>query len=289
MCFSDKKDLMRLNFSLVLAGFLAVSLLHGQAPRRRRDPAMVRTNPLGHSEQLVAQGREIYNRTCTVCHGLEGTLGDRGPALAGVRRYLRITDDDLFDAIRKGIAGTEMPPSGLAPNDAWKVVAYIRSLRATAFEAFVKGDVARGQQVFWGKGRCGECHLIQGRGGLAGPDLSSIGAERTLSFLREALTKPRPHIPRGYQPVEIVTAEGKTISGILKNEHNFSLQVLDTTNNKLELLTREEVRQVSYKQESLMPGDFDKKLAPAEFQDLLAFLSRQTAYRVRPEETEDDQ
>jgi len=88
--------------------------------------------------------------------------------------------------------------------------------------------------------------------------------------------------------VEIVTAEGKTISGILKNEHNFSLQVLDTTNNKLELLTREEVRQVNYKKESLMPGDFDKKLAPAEFQDLLAFLSRQTAYRVRPEETEDD-
>src|SRR5262249_5471505 len=220
---------------------------------------------------------------------LEGAVGDRGPALAGVRRYLRFTDDDLFEAIRNGIAGTEMPPSGLAPNDAWKVVAYIRSLRATAFESFVKGDVARGQQVFSGKGRCNQCHMIRGRGGLAGPDLSSVGAERTLSLIREALTKPRPHVPRGYQPVEIVTVAGRTISGILKNEHNFSLQVLDTTNNKLELLTRDEVRQVNYKKESLMPGDFDKKLAPAELQDLLAFLSRQTAYRVRPEESEEDQ
>ncbi len=280
---------MRLKVTLILAGVLAVSILDAQAPRRARERSMGGRNPLGHSEAVVAQGREIYNRTCTVCHGLEGTVGDRGPALAGVRRYLRTSDSDLFEAIRNGIAGTEMPPSGLPPHDVWKVVAYIRSLRASASDAFVKGDVARGQRVFWEKGRCGDCHTIGGRGGLAGPDLSNAGAERTLSFIREALTKPRPHIPRGYRPVEIVTIDGKTISGILKNEHNFSLQVLDTANNKLELLTRDEVRQVNYKNDSLMPGDFDKKLAPAEFQDLLAFLSRQTAYRVRAEETEDDQ
>jgi len=37
----------------------------------------------------IAEGRRIYNRSCTVCHGLDGAVGDRGPALAGTRRYLR--------------------------------------------------------------------------------------------------------------------------------------------------------------------------------------------------------
>src|SRR5574341_416294 len=117
--------------AILLAGILCASLLAAQAPRRRgRTPAS--TNPLGRSEQVIAQGREIYNRSCTVCHGLDGAVGDRGPALAGTRRYLRTSDLDLFEAIRNGIPGTEMPPSGLPEADTWKVVAYIRGLRATA-------------------------------------------------------------------------------------------------------------------------------------------------------------
>ena len=35
----------------------------------------------------VAEGRKLYNRDCTICHGLEGTVGDRAPALAGDRRF----------------------------------------------------------------------------------------------------------------------------------------------------------------------------------------------------------
>ena len=265
----------------LLAVILGCSLL-AQAPRYRARP-IGKPNPLGSSEQVIAQGRDLYNRTCTVCHGLEGTEGDRGPALAGMRRYLRTTNQDLFEAIRNGIAGTEMPPSGLSENDAWKAVAYIRSLRATASDAFVKGDVPHGQAIFRGKGRCSECHMIRGRGGILGPDLSNIGGERRLSVLRDALTKPRPHIPRGYQPVEIVTADGQTISGILKNEDNFSLQLLDT-DGKLQLLTRNELRDIRYKQQSLMPANYDRILTPSELQDLLAFLSRQAAYKMQQEQ-----
>jgi mono/diheme cytochrome c family protein len=45
------------------------------------------------------------------------------------------------------------------------VAAYIRSLRATASDAFVPGDVAHSEEIFRGKGRCGECHMIRGRNG----------------------------------------------------------------------------------------------------------------------------
>src|SRR5437870_11152637 len=127
---------------------------------------------------LLAQGegQELYNRTCTACHGYDGAPGERAPGLAASgRRYLRTSEQDLFDAIEKGIPGTMMPASGLSEADARRVAAYIRSLRGTAADAPAKGDAARGEQIFWGKGGCNGCHMLQGKGGLSGPDLSNLG------------------------------------------------------------------------------------------------------------------
>src|SRR5437763_16169091 len=105
------------------------------------------TNPVGGNEQAIAQGRELYNRTCTVCHGLNGAAGDRAPALGGGRSYVIRTDAGIFDAIKNGIAGSAMPASGLQTIEIWKIVAYIRSLRATASDAFVAGDTVRGERI----------------------------------------------------------------------------------------------------------------------------------------------
>ena len=134
-----------------------------------------------------------------------------------------------------------MPASGLQPMEIWKIVAYIRSLRATASDAFVPGDVAGGERIFWEKGRCGTCHMIRGRGGISGPDLSNLAGERTLAAIRDALTKSRLQIPRGYQPVEVVTLDGRKITGIAKNDNNFSLQLLDSQ-DRLQLFTSDELR-----------------------------------------------
>jgi hypothetical protein len=37
---------------------------------------------------------------------------------------------------------------------------------------------------------------------------------------------------------------------------------------------RDQLREVIYEPKSLMPTDYDKRLAPDEFEDLLTFLSR---------------
>jgi putative heme-binding domain-containing protein len=121
--------------------------------------------------------------------------------------------------------------------------------------------------------------MIRGRGGILGPDLSSIGAERTLRQIRAALTQPQRQIPDGYRPVDVVTSNGTRISGVLKNENNFSLQILDT-HEKLQLFTRDELREVHYRTASFMPAHYDKTLGSAGFEDLLAFLSRQARDKV---------
>jgi len=153
----------------------------------------------------------------------------------------------------------------------------------------VRGDVAHGDKIFWSKGRCAECHMIRGRGGILGPDLSNIGGEQPLSAIRESLTKTKQQIPRGYQPVEVVTADGRRLSGIAKNDNNFSMQLLDNQ-GRLDLFTRDELREVIYDRRSLMPSDFETTLTTAELRDLLAFLSRQAIQGAeRPEENDEEQ
>ena len=185
--------------ALFLSGGSASFQLLAQARGSGRRLRQTSTNPLGRGQEVIEAGRQLYNSTCTVCHGMEGTVGDRGPALAATRRYLRTSDDDLFGAIKNGIPGTLMPALGAPENEVWKIVAYIRSLRATASDEFVPGNADHGREVFQAKGRCAECHMIQGRGGLLGPDLSNIGAERSLRtrFAGSFLTKPgHLNIPR---------------------------------------------------------------------------------------------
>jgi putative heme-binding domain-containing protein len=239
--------------------------------------------------QAVAEGEKIYNQTCTSCHGRAGAGGELGPPIATPnRRYLRRTDPEVFDAIKNGISGTQMPPFGsrMPDDDIWKITAYIHGLRGTAIDAPAQGNVANGEAIFWGKGQCGSCHMIKAKGSILGPDLSNLAGQRKVVSIVDALTKERHAIMadggthdstllplQTYQPVRVTTNDGKVINGILKNEDSFSLQVL-SRDEKLHLLKRAAVKEVYYEPKSLMPTDYDKRLTPAEFQDLMAFLTR---------------
>lgn len=223
-------------------------------------------------------GHELYNRSCTQCHGLDGAAGDRAPALGAQRRYLRSTSEELFEAIKIGIRGTAMPGSPLPETDVRKIVDYVHSLRATAVDLDVPGNAANGRQVFETKANCARCHMVNGRGGILGPDLSNIGAERSLAAIRDALTVPKPVPPRGFQPVKVTTLKGMTFEGIVKNQHNTSFQILGL-DNKLHLLTAGMIKEMIYQPKSIMPSNLDKSLTPAELLDLLAYLSRQARSR----------
>jgi putative heme-binding domain-containing protein len=115
--------------------------------------------------------------------------------------------------------------------------------------------------------------MIDGQGGILGPDLSNIGAERSARDLRTALTTKRPSIPPGYQPVRLTTVTGEKIDGVVKNEDNFSLQVMDR-DYRIHLIKRSEVQRIEYPKESLMPFQYGRTLGTENLQDLLAFLSR---------------
>lgn len=151
----------------------------------------------------VAEGRVLYNRSCTMCHGVDGAVGDRAPALGAGRGDARVTDPELFDSIKHGIKGTLMPALPLKEEDTNKIVAFIQSLRATAIDVPVTGSVEKGRAVFFGKGKCADCHMNRGEGGIAGPELTDLGTSRKLDDIRLALTEGKPLPSRGWQAVTV--------------------------------------------------------------------------------------
>jgi cytochrome c oxidase cbb3-type subunit III len=269
--------------SLLFSG-LTLSAQRGGPPA-----SGAKANPAIGNREAIAEGEKLYNETCTSCHGKDGKGGELGPPVASQnRRYLRRTDDELFDAVKNGISGTQMPPfSGQFTDDqVWRITAYLRGLRGTASDTPVSGNVAGGEALFWGKATCGSCHMIKGKGAILGPDLSNLGGTRKVQDIVDALTKEKHRIAAdggthdatlvpntSYQPVRVTMKDGKVVNGILKNEDSFSLQVLGKDDLNLYRFKRQDVK-VFYDPQSLMPHDWDKRLSPAEFQDLMAFLSR---------------
>ena len=276
------------SFAMLAAAAIAIATAHLAAQRGGGAPAGP-TNPAIGNPAAIQQGESLYSQNCTRCHGKDGAAGEMAPAVAAPsRRYNRTSDAQVFDAIKNGIPLTAMPPfsTQFSDDQVWQIVAYIHGLRGTAIDAPAQGNAAAGEQIFWGKGQCGTCHMIKGKGGLMGPDLSNIAGMRKISSIVDALTKPLHRVPGDggthetvllplstYQPVRVTMADGKTISGVLRNEDSFSLQLFGT-DNQLHLLDRAKLKEVYYEPKSLMPTDYDKRLTPTEFQDLMAYLTR---------------
>ena len=82
-----------------------------------------------------------------------------------------------------------------------------------------QGDVRRGLKVFRStQAACINCHALGYLGGHIGPDLSKIGKIRSDRDLLESILFPSASFVRSFEPMIIVTTEGKLFSGIVTNE-----------------------------------------------------------------------
>ena len=164
-----------------------------------------------------------------------------------------------------------MPNFPMADEKVLQVAAFVRSLTAPAISMQVPGDPEKGRRAFFGAGRCSTCHMIAGQGGYPGPDLSNIGAERTVPQLRESVMKPSARIADGYRSATAVLKSGQTVQGVAKNYNNYSVQLLDHA-GKLHLLSSDDIAKLEVMESSMMPAITD----PNEALHLVAFLARQS-------------
>lgn len=281
-----RKDAIALRFSS-LACWVFLACLSVSRPLFAQEK-----NPYAGDPKIATLGEYQFRLNCAFCHGLGARGGGRGPDLTRAKRH-GSADAEIFHNIHDGIAGTAMPAAtnggigvGMSDEEIWQVITYIRSVEVKA-PAQPPGNAEHGKQLFHGALGCSTCHMMQGKGGRLGPDLTSVGTSRSTEYLVESLRNPSRRLAQGifeamkefpqeYVSVSVVTAEETKLSGVVLNEDQFTLQMLDTR-EQLHLFEKDKLRSLEKRRESAMPAYDPKMLSDKDLQDLVAYLQTASA------------
>jgi cytochrome c oxidase cbb3-type subunit III len=214
-------------------------------------------------------GAAIFAANCAGCHGADGRGGEHAPNIATTPEVQHLMDRELAGIIRNGISGAGMPAfSSLKQQEITDVVAWLRILQGKGDIVQLPGDANRGDVLFFGKAQCSECHMVNGKGGFIGGDLSFYGADAKPEQIRAIILNPEKNLPPEKKATTVVTESGETITGMLKGNNNFTLS-LQTTNGAFHFLQKTELTRIDLGSSSLMPA---ATLDSKEVDDLVSYL-----------------
>jgi len=246
------------------------------------------TNPFAGDAKAAKAGESQFRSNCAFCHGLGARGGGRGPDLTRTQKRHGKTDADLFRTINDGIPGTAMPQNGttgqgvgMTAEEIWQVITYIHSVEKKA-AAVPAGDSARGNKLFFGSAGCSMCHMVSGKGGRLGPEMTNIAGARSVESLVDSVRNPSQRLatglientkefPQEYETVSVVTQDGQAFTGVALNEDNFSVQMMDMR-QEIHLFEKDKLKSFKKTRESLMPAYDEKTLPDRDLHDLLAYL-----------------
>ena len=263
----------------VVVGRLLLIATLGESPVDRNAAATILA-----SATLPERARLRVGDAFTKLGAQEATLLLPGLVKAGGEPLVRAVDGlgqseaggfvrrDLLEAAVQGLPEESAALGG-------ELLAKTEALVASEREAFEKllaslpeGDPVRGHAVFAGKtGSCTSCHAMAYVGGRIGPDLSHIGAIRTPRDLLEAIVRPSASFVRSYEPAIVVTDDGRSFQGVVREEAGGALAV-QTSATVVERVPREEVESIEPGRVSIMPQGYEKLLSEQDLADLVAFL-----------------
>jgi cytochrome c oxidase cbb3-type subunit III len=244
-------------------------------------------NPLANDPKAAKAGEYEFRINCALCHGLGAHGGGRGPDLTRAQKKHAHNDAEMFQVISNGIPGTAMPANGtngqgvgMTDEEIWQIITYIRSQEVKA--AATAGNAAHGKELFYGDANCSLCHMIEGKGGRLGPELTGVGGSRTHDAIIDSvrnpsrrlawgLTESTKEFPQEYESVTAVAADGTEIKGVTLNEDSFSVQIMDA-NEQIHLLDKSTLRSFQKSRQSAMPKYGPDLLSDKDLEDIVAYL-----------------
>jgi len=245
-------------------------------------------NPLAGDAKAAKAGEYEFRINCALCHGLGAHGGGRGPDLTRAVKKHTHSDAEMFQVISNGIPGTAMPANGtngqgvgMTDEEIWQIITYIRSQEVKA-PAQAVGNSSHGRDLFYGDANCSVCHIVEGKGGRLGPELTGVGGSRTREAIIDSvrnpsrrlawgLTEATKEFPQEYESVTVVTADGKQIKGVTLNEDSFSVQIMDAS-EQIHLLEKDKLRSFQKSRQSAMPVYGADILSDKELADIVAYL-----------------
>jgi putative membrane-bound dehydrogenase-like protein len=136
------------------------------------------------------------------------------------------------------------------------------------------GDVPNGKKVF--TQHCAKCHKYAGEGNQIGPDLTGMAVHPKDELIIHILD-PSRSVEGNYKAYRVVTADDRTIIGLLSSESKTTIEVVDADGKRYPL-SRDDVASIKETDKSLMPEGFEKVMKPEELGDLLEFITQKGKY-----------
>jgi len=222
----------------------------------------------------LADGKKVFDVHCARCHGIAGQGGEGSNLVRSKLKYA--TDDEaLIELLGDGIPGTGMPAVwSLDEQKRTQVAGYVRTLGRLDAEE-MPGDPGRGADIYQGRGGCPACHIIAGHGTGIGPELTHVGDQRGLDYLRQSLTDPAATQSQtmGYQNFLTVRVRSpqQEVEGLRVNEDAFSVQVRDMSGTIHSFRKDELTQYEKVFAHSLMPA-YSAALSGADLDDLVSYM-----------------
>jgi putative heme-binding domain-containing protein len=141
--------------------------------------------------------------------------------------------------------------------------------------AKLHGNVERGKKFLAATAKndlqCMKCHTIHGVGGQIGPDLSQIGKKASRENLFESILYPSKAIADQFVTWNIVTKDGKSVSGLLIEETGEHVLIRDA-NGKDTKIGKKEIDAREKDPKSIMPDNLLAFMTEDELVDMVEYL-----------------
>jgi len=194
-------------------------------------------------------------------------------SLESADALLSLSEPEVSDVVKR------FPPETLAHGN--KILDRLKQHHQTKLsqlenirKQLVTGDATRGEQVFLSKkAKCATCHRIGKTGKQVGPDLTTIGANRSANDLLESITFPSASIVRDYVSYKVMTIEGRVFTGIVVGETSDSIE-LQQANGETVTIKQDNIEQLAASPLSIMPAGLDEALTRQELLDVVKYLQQ---------------
>ncbi len=139
--------------------------------------------------------------------------------------------------------------------------------------ALDRGNAERGKKLFLTeKAKCSTCHRVGQEGGNIGPDLTTIGANRSRRDLLESIVFPSSTLVRQYEPFTVYTVQGRVLTGLVARETENDIYLQQQSGDPLRI-PRSDIDEIVSSTVSLMPNGLEEALSESELIDVVAFLA----------------
>ena len=137
-------------------------------------------------------------------------------------------------------------------------------------------DPAAGRRIFFhpnGAG-CFKCHIVDGRGGRVGPDLSRAVGTMNRERLIQSILEPSREIAPQFVSWTFELKDGKVLTGMVVHENEGKTIVGNAEGQLIEIKTAD-IETRTPQKISVMPEKLAERMTLQELRDLLAFLDSQ--------------